>query len=120
MRARMLCAARIGIARQKPDAPKLARLRTWHSLRRFVKRGEKGILLLAPMIGRKKVESAAELTEDAKPSSPSWLFLSKKIMADVRPELLNDVIQGGGFQPCCPVLPRFTHATLLWGVIKIG
>jgi len=35
-------------------------------LGRFVKRGGKGILILAPMIGRKKVENAAEPTEDAK------------------------------------------------------
>jgi hypothetical protein len=46
-----------------------------------------------------------------------WLFLSQKSMADVRPELLDDVIEGGGFQPCCPVLTSFTQATLLRGVI---
>jgi hypothetical protein len=54
------------IARQKPDATNVAGLRTWNSLGRFVKRGEKGILILAPMIGRKKTDSAAEATEDAK------------------------------------------------------
>ena len=38
------------IARQKPDASNVAGLRTWNSLqRRFVKRGEKGIFILAPM-----------------------------------------------------------------------
>jgi hypothetical protein len=56
------------IARQKPDATNVAGLRTWNSLGRFVKRGEKGILILAPMIGRKKADSAAEATEDAKQS----------------------------------------------------
>ena len=40
------------IARQKPDATNVAGLRTWNSLGRFVKRGEKGIFILAP-IGRK-------------------------------------------------------------------
>jgi hypothetical protein len=54
------------IARQKPDATNVAGLRTWNSLGRFVKRGEKGILILAPMIGRKKADSAAEPSEDAK------------------------------------------------------
>ncbi len=54
------------IARQKPDATNVAGLRTWNSLGRFVKRGEKGILILAPMIGRKKADSATEATEDAK------------------------------------------------------
>src|ERR1035438_7676808 len=54
------------IARQKPDATNVAGLRTWNSLGRFVKRGEKGILILAPMIGHKKTDSVAEATEDAK------------------------------------------------------
>ena len=51
---------------------------------------------------------------------PHGLFLAKKMMADVRPELFDDVIEGGGFQPGGPVLPRLTQATLLWGVIKVG
>ena len=42
------------IARQKPDATNVAGIRTWNSLGRFVKRGEKGILILAPMIGKKR------------------------------------------------------------------
>ena len=37
------------IARQKPDATKVAGVRAWNSVGRFVKRGEKGILILAPM-----------------------------------------------------------------------
>jgi hypothetical protein len=39
------------IARQKPDATNVAGIRAWNSLGRFVKRGEKGILILAPMVG---------------------------------------------------------------------
>jgi hypothetical protein len=38
------------IARQKPDATNVAGIRTWNSLGRFVKRGEKGILILAPVV----------------------------------------------------------------------
>jgi N-terminal domain of anti-restriction factor ArdC len=57
------------IARQKPQATNVAGIRTWNSLGRFVKRGEKGILILAPMIGRKKTDSAAEPTTDAKEST---------------------------------------------------
>ena len=56
------------IARQKPDATNVAGLRTWNSLGRFVKRGEKGIMILAPMIGHKKADIVAEATEDAKQS----------------------------------------------------
>jgi antirestriction protein ArdC len=54
------------IARQKPTATRVAGIRTWNSLGRFVKRGEKGILILAPMTGRKKPtdEIATEVESD--------------------------------------------------------
>ena len=62
------------IARQKPDASNVAGIRTWNSLGRFVKRGEKGILILAPMVGKKRTQNeGAEPTEDAK-STESTLF----------------------------------------------
>ena len=62
------------IARQKPDASNVAGIRTWNSLGRFVKRGEKGILILAPMIGKKRTQNdAPEPTEDAK-RTESTLF----------------------------------------------
>src|ERR1700680_476255 len=42
------------IARQKPSASNVAGVRTWNSLGRFVRRGEQGILILAPLVGRKR------------------------------------------------------------------
>jgi hypothetical protein len=42
------------IARQKPDATNVAGIRTWNALGRFVKRGEKGVLILAPMVGNRR------------------------------------------------------------------
>lgn len=56
------------IARQRPNATNVAGLRTWNSLGRFVKRGEKGILILAPMISRTKADRAEAATEDTKES----------------------------------------------------
>jgi len=47
------------IARQKPEATNVAGLRTWNSLGRFVKRGEKGIFILAPMVGRRSTKDVA-------------------------------------------------------------
>ncbi len=41
------------IASQKPTATHVAGFHTWHKLGRFVKKGEKGILILAPIIRRK-------------------------------------------------------------------
>src|SRR6201984_2046560 len=54
------------IARQKPEATNVAGIRTWNSLGRFVKRGEKGIFILAPMIGKKRGEEEATADEDKK------------------------------------------------------
>jgi len=47
------------IASQKPDASYVAGFRTWNQLGRFVKKGEKGIVILAPIVRRK-----AEIEED--------------------------------------------------------
>jgi hypothetical protein len=48
------------IARQKPDATRVAGLYAWNQLGRRVKKGERGIRILAPIIGikRKKDEEA--------------------------------------------------------------
>src|SRR6516162_2543458 len=55
------------IARQKPEATNVAGIRTWNSLGRFVKRGEKGIFILAPMIGFRRSrqnEIATDMTDN--------------------------------------------------------
>jgi len=41
----------MSIARQRPTATRVAGFHTWKELGRFVKRGEKGIQILAPMVG---------------------------------------------------------------------
>jgi antirestriction protein ArdC len=41
------------IASQKPNASYVAGFRTWNELGRFVKKGERGILILAPVVRRK-------------------------------------------------------------------
>jgi len=51
------------IASQKPTATHVAGFHAWHKLGRFVKKGEKGILILAPII-RKKADSIAEAERD--------------------------------------------------------
>jgi antirestriction protein ArdC len=41
------------IASQRPAATHVAGFHTWHKLGRFVKKGEKGIMILAPLVRRK-------------------------------------------------------------------
>ena len=49
------------IARQKPEATRIAGMYAWNQLGRRVSKGQKGIRILAPMIGvRRKKESGVE------------------------------------------------------------
>jgi len=50
------------IASQKPNASYVAGFRTWNQLGRFVKKGEKGIVILAPIV-RRKPENEEEREE---------------------------------------------------------
>jgi antirestriction protein ArdC len=53
------------IAFQKPEATHVAGFHTWRKLGRYVKKGEHGIAILAPMVGRKdRVTVAPEPTDD--------------------------------------------------------
>jgi N-terminal domain of anti-restriction factor ArdC len=48
------------IARQRPTATHVAGFQTWRTLRRFVRKGEKGIAILAPIVGRREEEVTSE------------------------------------------------------------
>jgi hypothetical protein len=57
----------LAIARQRPAATRVAGYGTWKELGRFVKRSEKGIRILAAMIGfrRRNAEVEREIDADA-------------------------------------------------------
>src|SRR6185436_13621834 len=52
------------IAAQCPTATRVAGFQTWRTLGRFVRKGEEGIAILAPIIGRRRDSDAA--ADDAK------------------------------------------------------
>jgi len=56
---------------QRPDATHVAGFNTWRQLGRFVKQGEKGIVIIAPMMIRKKED---ETVEAEKPTQPILRF----------------------------------------------
>jgi len=61
----------MAIARQRPTATRVAGLRAWNELGRYVRKGEKGIQILAPMIGQRRKRDADEqepsINTDGKP-----------------------------------------------------
>jgi hypothetical protein len=48
---------------QRPDATFIAGFHAWLKMQRFVRKGEKGIVILAPIVGRKKIRGE-DLVED--------------------------------------------------------
>jgi antirestriction protein ArdC len=57
------------IARQNPQATNVAGMWTWNQLGRRVKRGEKGIAILAPMVAKvRKDEAKSDSEDNSKPS----------------------------------------------------
>ncbi len=58
------------IARQKPDATRVAGLYAWNQLGRRVKKGEKGIQILAPMLGVKRKKDAEAEQDITKQNVP--------------------------------------------------
>jgi antirestriction protein ArdC len=53
------------IALQKPTATHVAGFHAWHKLGRFVKKGEKGILVLAPIVRRKTEDDQQHETDQS-------------------------------------------------------
>ena len=58
------------IVRQKPDATRVAGMYAWNQLGRRVKKGEKGIQILAPMIGVKRKKDAEAEQDITKQNVP--------------------------------------------------
>jgi hypothetical protein len=83
----------LAIARQRPTATRVAGFHTWKELGRFVKRGEKGIQILAPMVGhrRRKDDADRNRTHDdnAKPAPVligfRAVYVFDRLSRDLRP-----------------------------------
>jgi N-terminal domain of anti-restriction factor ArdC len=69
------------IARQKRDATHVAGMYAWNQLARRVKRGEKGIAILAPMIAAKRRNDVAAESEEGK--RPSLLGFRRVYVWDI-------------------------------------
>ena len=76
------------IARQRPDAIRVAGMYAWNQLGRRVKKGEKGIRILAPMIGTRK-------RKDSEPSQDP-VITHKPVLVGFRSAFVFDVSQTEG------------------------
>ena len=89
----------LSIARQKPDAQRVAGIRTWNEMGRFVKKGEKGIQILAPMMGYRRRKSADSESEPELETKPQPMLIG------FRAVYVFDVAQTEGAD-----LPEFEHS----------
>lgn len=62
------------IAMQKPDATQVAGFTTWKKMNRFVRKGEKGIGIIAPMVGRKNEDQKSHSGTDTEDGKQLWGF----------------------------------------------
>ena len=87
------------IARQKPDATRVAGLYAWNQLGRKVSKGQKGIRILAPMIGTRR-------KKDTESTSKDPAAVNKPVLVGFRAVYVFDVSQTEGAE-----LPAFTERT---------
>ena len=86
----------LAIARQRPTATRVAGIRTWNELGRFVKKGEKGIQILAPIVGHRRRKDAADESnadQEAKPTPVligfRAVYVFERLSRDLWPEILQ-------------------------------
>lgn len=60
-------ANQLAIARQRPQATRVAGMYAWNQLGRYVNKGERGIAILAPVIGKRGKHKVSESKEADKP-----------------------------------------------------
>ena len=89
----------LAIARQRPSATRVAGFYAWKELGRFVKRGEKGIQILAPMVGQRRRKDATEQEQNTnRETKPA------PVLIGFRAVYVFDVAQTEGQD-----LPEFEH-----------
>jgi hypothetical protein len=86
------------ISRQKPSATRVAGMYAWNQLGRRVKKGEKGIRILAPVIGirrKKDTEAAKDVTRQNEPVlvgfRSAWVWDISSTEGQDLPELSTEV-----------------------------
>jgi len=87
------------IARQRPTATRVAGIRTWNEMGRFVKKGEKGIQILAPMTGYRRRKSGDSESEPEPETKPQPVLIGFRVV------YVFDVAQTEGAD-----LPEFEHS----------
>ncbi|HTU48882.1 MAG TPA: ArdC-like ssDNA-binding domain-containing protein [Bryobacteraceae bacterium] len=90
----------LSIARQRPTASRVAGFHAWKEIGRFVKKGEKGIQILAPMVGHRRKRDDADRNQTQENSAKP-----APVLIGFRAVYVFDVAQTEGAD-----LPEFEHS----------
>ena len=74
------------IASQRPTATRVAGFQTWRTMGRFVRKGEKGIAILAPIVGRREAESDDDNARTVRGFRAAYVFDVEQTDGDPLPE----------------------------------
>lgn len=91
------------IYRQNPDASFVKGYRAWNELGRYVKKGSKGIAILAPCVRKTKAENDVADREDCKSDTAEK---DKKTIAGFRIAYVYDIADTAGSDEFLPVLVK--------------
>ncbi len=74
------------IASQRPAATRVAGFNTWRTMGRFVRKGEKGIAILAPIIGRREAEDDGDNARAVRGFRAAYVFDVEQTEGEPLPE----------------------------------
>jgi len=88
----------LAIAHQRPNATRVAGIRTWNEMGRFVTKGEKGIQILAPMLGGRRSRKEGDAGDQSETTA-------QPVLIGFRAVYVFDVAQTEGAD-----LPEMEHS----------
>jgi hypothetical protein len=100
------------IVMQRPSATRVAGLTTWNRLGRYVKKGEKGIMIFAPMFGRQKRQEPSNGERDLVDEGGQTDERDGTRLIGFKAVYVYDVTQTGGAEITCDTLQGSTDFTV--------
>jgi antirestriction protein ArdC len=104
------------IVMQRPSATCVAGLTTWNHLGRHVKKGEKGIMIFAPMFGKQKRQELPDEEQDHVEEGNTTAGTDGNRLVGFKAVYIYDIEQTDGAELTCDALQGSTDFTLSAGL----
>jgi antirestriction protein ArdC len=104
------------IVMQRPSATRVAGLTTWNRLGRYVKKGEKGIMIFAPMFGKQKRQEPPDEEQDQVEEGNAAAGTDGNRLVGFKAVYVYDIEQTDGAELTCDALKGSTDFTASAGL----